>query len=94
MGDGDIELCIVRILLLHEAVSSGNVSDGRYIEREQDRAQDEALWHAQGTLDGGGLGWFDAYKLISGGEVAAKPVEGGAGNIEAGVKSIEEDVVV
>ena len=37
---------------------------------------------------------MDAYKLISGGEVAAKPVEGGAGNIEAGGKSIEEDVVV
>ena len=56
MGDGDIELCIVRILLFHEAMSSGNVSDGRHIEREQDRAQDGALWHAHGILDGVGLG--------------------------------------
>ena len=53
MGDGDIELRIVRILLLHEATNSGNVSDGRYIKREQDRAQDGALWHAQDTLGGG-----------------------------------------
>ena len=50
------KLCIVRILLLHEAMSSCNVSDGRYIEREKDQAQDGALWHAQGTLGGGGLG--------------------------------------
>ena len=28
MGDGDIELHIVRILLFHEAMSSGNVGDG------------------------------------------------------------------
>ena len=47
MGDGDIELRIVRILLLHETMSSGNVSDGRYIKREQDRAKAGALWHAQ-----------------------------------------------
>ena len=32
--------------------------------------------------------------LISGGEVAAKPVEGGVGYIETGVKCIEEDVMV
>ena len=56
MRDGDIELRIVRILLLHEAISSGNVIDGRYIKREQDRTKDRALWHAQGTLGGGGLG--------------------------------------
>ena len=34
MGDGDIELRIVRILLLHETMSNGNVSDGRYMKRE------------------------------------------------------------
>ena len=55
MGDGDIELCIVGILLLHDAMSSGNVSDGRYIAREQDRTHDGALWHAQDTLGSGGL---------------------------------------
>ena len=55
MGDGDIELRIIRMLLLHEVMSSGNVRDGRYIKREQDRAQDGALWHARGTLGGGGL---------------------------------------
>ena len=37
---------------------------------------------------------MDAYKLISGEEVAAKLVQDGAGNTETGVKSIEEDVVV
>ena len=56
MKDGDIELRIVRILLLHESMSSGNVSDRRYIKREQDRAKGGALWHAQDTLGGGGLG--------------------------------------
>ena len=88
------ELRLVRKLQLHVAISSGNVSDGRYIKREQDRAKDGALWHAQSTLGGGGLGWLNEYKLISGGEVVAKPVEDGAGNTETGVKSIEEDVVV
>ena len=33
MGDGDLELRVVRILLLHETTNSGDVSDGRYIER-------------------------------------------------------------
>ena len=33
-------------------------------------------------------------KLISGGEIAAKPVENGAGNTDTVVKSIVKDVVV
>ena len=63
MEDGDIELRIVRILLLHEAMSSGNVSDGQYIERKQDRAKDGALWHAQDTLGSGGLGLYGCVQI-------------------------------
>ena len=84
MGDDDIELCIVRILLLHEAMSSGNVSDGRYIERRRPGP-------GRNLVARPGYTWWwrtwqiGCVQIDFWGEVAVKPVEGRTGNTEADV---------
>ena len=54
LGEEDVKLCVVYILLLVNSIGRCSVGDGGGVNTEKEGPKDRALSHACGKSDGGG----------------------------------------